>query len=282
MSRLENPRGRHVHRHRASGSVVYPVSLSRKLYALVWYPLISIIVVSVALMIYNGSGLDLSLRNTGYSVGSLVLAVLSTLLRVFVSYVLAVAVSLPLAVLATRNRFSETIFLPLFDILQSVPVLAFSPLLVVFFVRYSAFNSAAIFILFLTMLWSLIFTMIGGLRIIPKDIKEAAEVFGVRGWSYFRKVLMPAVFPEFVTGSILSAAAGWNIIIVAEALHNYIPNGKPSQDLFGIGSILVHSASTGETGLFVVALTFLILTIAFINFFLWQKLLHYSSKFRFE
>ena len=72
------------------------------------------------------------------------------------------------------------------------------------------------------------------------------------------------------------------MIIVAEVLHTYLPNGMESQDLFGIGSILVHSSTHADTAVFMVAVTLVILAIAFLNFFIWQKLLRFSERFRFE
>jgi NitT/TauT family transport system permease protein len=195
---------------------------------------------------------------------------------------LAILIGIALALLVTLNRKAEAIFLPLFDILESVPVLAFFPVLIIFFIKLNYLNGAAIFIIFLAMLWNIVFTVVGGLKIIPREFKEAATIFGVRGWSYFRKIILPAIFPELVTGSILAVAQGWNITIVAEVLHVYIPGGNPSQDLFGIGNILVRAASTAQTNLFIAALVAMVLMIAILNFFVWQKLLRYAERFKFE
>jgi ABC-type anion transport system duplicated permease subunit len=94
--------------------------------------------------------------------------------------------------------------------------------------------------------------------------------------------VLPAISPEIVTGSILAMAQGWNLIIVAEVMHTYIPAGTSAQDLFGLGSILVQSAVNGQNYLFVSTLLTMVLIIAVFNFFIWQKLLHYVQKFKFE
>src|SRR6185437_12134219 len=134
--------------------------------------------------------------------------------RLLVAYVCALIISLPLALLVTWSSRAEKIFLPLFDIMQSVPVLAFFPVVIVFFVHYGFYSGAAIFILFVTMLWSIVFSLVGGLRVIPEDIKAVGHIFGVRGVSFIEKILLPSVFPYLVTGSLLAFAGGWNIIIV--------------------------------------------------------------------
>ncbi|HUO56442.1 MAG TPA: ABC transporter permease subunit, partial [Candidatus Paceibacterota bacterium] len=156
------------------------------------------------------------------------------------------------------------------------------PVVVILFVNVGFLNGAAIFILFVSMLWSLVFTLVGGLKIIPHDIIDAAHIFGVRGFSFVRRVIFPALVPQFVTGSILAVAQGWNIIIVAEVLRTYIPNGTSAQDLFGIGSILVDASANAQGTVFVESVFAIIIVIAFINFFVWQKLLHYAQRFRFE
>jgi NitT/TauT family transport system permease protein len=95
-------------------------------------------------------------------------------------------------------------------------------------------------------------------------------------------VILPAIFPELVTGSILAFAQGWNLIIVAEVIHTYLPHGTSSQDLFGIGSILVNASATGQTDMFIACIAVMIAVIGCINYFVWQKLIHYSEQFKFE
>jgi len=259
--------------------VIYPVSFGQKLYSLLVYPLLSVVVLVglIALLSHGKFSLGLPLSSTALGT-----ATLFTVSRLALAYVLAIIVALPLALLTVSGTWAEKIFLPLFDILESVPTLAFFPILIIFFVRADYLNAAAIFILFLAMLWNIVFTLIGGLKIIPVDIKYAARVFGLRGFAHFRKVTLPAIFPQIVTGSILAVAQGWNIIIVAEVLHTYIPGGTGADDLFGLGSVLVNASASGQNGLFLAALLTMIVVIAILNFFVWQKLLHYAERFRFE
>ncbi len=259
--------------------LVYPVSIGEKLYSLLLAPFISVLVLFVVVTFLSHSSLSFA---SPFSLSDITFAAFQTVGRLLVAYVLALIVALPLALLAVSGPTAEKIFLPFFDILESVPTLAFFPIFIIFFVKSDYLNAAAIFILFLSMLWNIVFTLIGGLKIIPTDIKSVGEVFGVSGSQYFRKVTLPALFPQIVTGSILAVAQGWNIIIVAEVLHTYIPGGTSAQDLFGIGSILVQASSSGQSGLFIEAIFIMVLFIAFINFFIWQKLLHYAERYRFE
>jgi NitT/TauT family transport system permease protein len=144
------------------------------------------------------------------------------------------------------------------------------------------YEGTAVFILFMAMLWNLVFSMIGGLKTIPIDIKEAAQVFRATGFNKLRYVTLPAIFPFIVTGSLLAWGSSWTIIIVAEVLHTYIPNSSASNDLFGLGSLLVNAAYQGNNIIFLVALAAMIATISLMNFFIWQKLLHVAERYKFD
>ncbi len=209
-------------------------------------------------------------------------ALLATFLRLLTAYVAAVVVAVPLALLATRSALLEKLLLPVFDIAQSIPVLAFFPLIVVLFLQFGLTNFAAIFVIFLTMLWNMVFILVAGIKMIPRDLFAVSRVFGIRGWFFFRRVLLPAIVPYLVTGSLLAWSGGWNIIIVAEVLRTYIPDGAGAIDLFGIGSLIVNASAVGATGTFVAAIITLVGAIALLNFVVWQKLLHYAEKYRFE
>lgn len=209
-------------------------------------------------------------------------AAVNTLVRLLVAYAFALLISIPLALLITSTPKVEKILLPVFDIIQSIPVLAFFPIIVVFFANSHAFELAAIFILFMSMLWNLVFTMVGGLKAIPEDVKSAAIVFKVHGLKKLLYITLPAIFPYITTGSLLAWGQGWSIVIVAEVLHTYIPHGKISQDLLGLGSLLVDSFAQGKNSVFLATLTVMILIISFLNFIVWQRLLRYTENFKFD
>lgn len=219
---------------------------------------------------------------TQLGVGDIFLASLSTIYRLFLAYIFALFISVPLALLITANARTEKILLPLFDIVQSIPVLAFLPLVVLVFIKLNLFDGAAIFIVVADIVWSLVFSMVGGLKSIPNDIKAAASVFGASGLNRLWHVTLPAIVPYIITGSFLAWGQGWNVIVIAEVLHNYIPQGSPSQDLFGLGSILVSTAVSGQSSIFVSALITMVAIIGVLNFFVWQKLIHLTERFKFD
>ncbi len=271
----KHPHRGHTHHFLA---FTYPMSLRERIYTIIFGPLIIVALMVVAFYFYP----ILEPRGEALSFGTIWLAALYTLFRLVVAYVCAVIVAVPLAIAVTHNRLVEKIMLPVFDILQSVPILALFPVIIMLFIRFGDLNGAAIFILFLSMLWNLVFTLVGGLKLIPRDIIDAARIFGLSGWSYLKRLVLPAIVPQLVMGSILAVAQGWNITIVAEVLHTYIPGGTSAQDLFGVGSILVSAAANAQNGEFLSTVFTMVVIIAVFNFFVWQQLLHFSQKFRFE
>lgn len=205
-----------------------------------------------------------------------------SLVRLFSAYLLSLIVGIPLGLLAESNRHVEAALLPVFDVLESLPVLAFFPIIILFFVRAGWLEGAALFIIFFSMVWNITFSVVGGLKVIPEDVKAVGKVFGLSPWQRFSRITLPALFPPLVTGSILSLASGWNVVIVAEALHAYAPASSGASDLFGIGSILVTASAHGDTTALLTAMALLVAVIAIVNLFVWQPMLAHAEQYKFE
>ena len=158
----------HVHR----AALSYPVSMHEKLYVIVLGPL-----AIVALMYAAYSFYPLLAPPSGnvVSLNTMLLASLYTCIRIAVAYVFAVAIAIPLALLTVSNSTLETLLLPIFDVLESIPILAIFPVVILLFIQFNFLNGAAIFILFLNMLWNIVFALVGGLKVVPKDITAAAR-----------------------------------------------------------------------------------------------------------
>ena len=270
---------RHIAHRAHRMHINYPTSLSQRVYRLLVFPLLALVAVFVVMQFFGVSHIE---STEQLDLGYIFAALGATLLRLCFAYALALLAALPLALLVTHNKVAERVLLPLFDIMQSLPVLAFFPIIVVFFVHYGLYNLAAIFVLFITMLWSIVFSLVGGLHAIPEDIKDAGHIFGLSGFSYIQKILLPASVPYLVTGSLLAFASGWNIVIVAEVLHTYLPGTNGSSDLFGIGSVLVNSSALGNQQTFFVAIAVMIAAISLLNLVVWQRLLRFAERFKFE
>lgn len=268
---------RHYHHHYRFS---YITSFRRHFFSIVVIlGLLSILLIALFRFIApNASELSLN----PFTPFDLLKASLYTMMRLTVAYLFALIISIPMALFITSSPKIERFTLPLFDIIQSVPVLAFFPLIVLIFIKLNFFEGAAIFVIFTAMIGTLVFSMIGGIKTIPEDIKNASIVFKARGIKELFSITLPSIVPFIITGSLLAWAAGWNIIIVAEVLHTYIPGGTRSQDLFGLGSLMVNSTYDNKTLVFICSLTIMVVLIGLINFFIWQKLLHLAQRYKFD
>lgn len=213
---------------------------------------------------------------------TLLLALGASFARLLIAFAFSLVIGIALGLLAERGRRVESALLPIFDVLESMPVLAFFPVVILFFLRANLLEGAAIFIIFFSMVWNIAFSVVGGLKQTPADVKAVGKIFGLTRWQRFTEILLPALFPAVLTGSILALADGWNIVIVAEALHAYAPQSASAHDLFGIGSILVSSSASGQNALLVSAMTLLVIAIALVNLFIWQPLLAHAERYKFE
>lgn len=267
---------RHYHHH---FHFSYTTSLKRHFISTIGVLVFLIILI---IIVYHSLAPSRPIPLDHISFGEILFASVFTLYRLSIAYFFSIIVSIPLALLITSSPSLEKYLLPIVDILQSVPVLAFFPLIVLGFVNIGLFEGAAIFILFLGMMWNLVFSMIGGLKTIPADIKSTAIVFQATGFKKLVYITLPSILPYIITGSLLAWGQGWNIIIVAEVLHTYIPNGTTNMDLFGLGSVLVNATYLGRTGVFISALVAMVILIGIINFFIWQKLIHLTERYKFD
>jgi len=116
--------------------------------------------------------------------------------------------------------------------------------------------------------WYILFNVIAGTVGIPNDLKEAARMYGLRGWGLWRRLLLPAIFPAFVTGGITAAGGSWNASIVAEV----VQWGDTTLVATGLGAYIARW-STGEfnphVGLGMLVMGLLVLAY---NRLIWRRL----------
>ena len=199
----------------------------------------------------------------------LILDLLASMYRVISAYLISLVLAVIVGILVTRNNYVEDILLPILDVLQSFPSFAILPIAILWF---GASNITAIFFLVITILWPVLFSVVGGIKAVRGDISEAAEVFGARGWKKIRYFLLPAIFPSIVTGSIIGWGEGWEAIVGAEII------GIST----GVGAFLNEASKAGETKVLIAGILFLLFFIFFLNKLIWLPLLKKSTQFSSE
>jgi NitT/TauT family transport system permease protein len=206
--------------------------------------------------------------------------------RMLAAYLLALGFSLVYGYFAAAHRMGERILIPLLDILQSVPILGFFPVAIVFFVEVAGQgnwlgpNLASVFLIFTSMAWNMVFGVYESLRSLPSDLKEAADSFAVRGWQRVRRVLLPATVNRLVYNSVLSWTAGWYFLVAAEFISTSISSHPVA--LQGIGSYLLSAASSGDINALWAGLIVLVALIAALDVLVWRPLGRWAENFRYD
>ncbi len=198
---------------------------------------------------------------------SIPLAIAYSFLRLGAAYLICIAWTIPAAYYIAKSKKASSYLIPFIEVVASIPAIALFPALVVIFIRYGNLEIAAIILILTGMQWYILFNLIAGIKSMPKELENAATSFGVKGTLYWKKVLIPAMFPSFVTGSITAWGGGWNTLIVAE----YITFNGQQYHLFGIGYLLDKATfETPNSSMVLLSVLGMSLTVIFLNRLIWQ------------
>jgi NitT/TauT family transport system permease protein len=198
-----------------------------------------------------------------------------TLVRVLALILLASLVWVPLGILIGLNpRLAERVQ-PLTQFLAAFPANVLFPIAVVLIVRWAL--NPDIWLSFLIVFgtqWYILFNVVGGASAFPNDLREAAATFHVRGWDWWTKVMLPAVFPYYVTGALTASGGSWNAAIVAE----YVKWGKETVTAHGIGAYIAKATEAGDYPRIVLGVAMMSIFVICLNRFFWRPLSRFAER----
>ena len=152
--------------------------------------------------------------NGGTDVG-LFWQILASLKRVGIGFSLAAVCGIALGVLVGQSTFAYRGLDPIFQVLRTVPPLAWLPISLA---AFKDSNPSAIFVIFITAIWPIILNTAVGVRQIPEDYRNIARVLRLNGFEYFFKIVLPASVPYMFTGLRIGVGLSWLAIVAAEML----------------------------------------------------------------
>lgn len=202
---------------------------------------------------------------------SIPLAIALSFLRLFVAYLVALIWTIPAAVLIGRSEGISRFLTPVVEVAASVPATALFPLIVLFVVQVTGggMDAASILLVLTGMQWYLLFNLIAGVRTIPRDLSLAVKSYGARRWLYWKRLILPAIFPSLITGSITAWGGGWNALIVSE----YLVFKQKAYTAFGIGMLLDKTVyGGGSSRAVILVLLSMVLAVVLMNRLLWRPL----------
>jgi NitT/TauT family transport system permease protein len=200
---------------------------------------------------------------------------LITLARVIVLIVLASLIWVPIGVwIGLRPRLAERIQ-PLAQFLAAFPANLAFPVFVVIIVRYGL--NANVWLSPLMILgtqWYILFNVIAGASAFPTDLREAAGSFHLRGWRWWTKVILPGIFPYYVTGAITASGGSWNASIVAEVASW----GDTHLTATGLGAYIATATEAGDFPRVVLGIAVMCILVTLFNRLLWRPLYAFGER----
>lgn len=141
--------------------------------------------------------------------------ILTSLGRVALGFSLAAVVGVVLGILIGSNTFLYNAVDPIFQVLRTIPPLAWLPISLAAFQQA---NPSAIFVIFITSIWPIVINTTVGVQNIPQDYVNVARVLRVQKGNYFLKIVFPATVPYIFTGLRIGIGLSWLAIVAAEML----------------------------------------------------------------
>jgi NitT/TauT family transport system permease protein len=198
-----------------------------------------------------------------------------TMVRVIVLIVLASLVWVPLGVWIGLNPKWAARLQPVAQFLAAFPANVLFPFAVIVIVRWNL--SPDIWLSPLMVLgtqWYILFNVIAGASAIPNDLREAAGMFGVRGWQWWRQVALPGIFPFYVTGALTASGGSWNASIVAEA----VSWGNQRLEAHGLGTYIAKATIAGDYPRVALGIAVMSLFVLSFNRLVWRPMYAFAER----
>ncbi len=198
-----------------------------------------------------------------------VLYTLYTMIRVILLMVLASLIWVPVGIwVGLRPAIAEKVQ-PLAQFLAAFPANVLFPVAVVLIVRFSL--NPDIWLSFLIIFgtqWYILFNVVAGASAFPNDLKEAVANFRIRGIDWWKSVIIPGIFPYYVTGALTASGGSWNAAIVAE----YVKWGSNTVSAHGIGAYIAKATADGDYPRIVLGVAVMSVFVILFNRLLWRPL----------
>ena len=208
---------------------------------------------------------------------------LRTALRMLLALGVSLVFTFVYASWAAKSPRAGTLLVPLLDVLQSVPILSFLSVTVVWFLSLSpgrvlGAELACVFAIFTSQAWNMAFSFYQSLRALPEDLTEAGQMLGLNAWSRFWRIEAPFGMPPLIWNMMVSMSGGWFFVTVSEA----ISVGKTTIALPGIGSYIAVAIAQKNLAAILYAILAMLVVILIYDQLLFRPLVAWAERFRID
>jgi NitT/TauT family transport system permease protein len=164
---------------------------------------------------------------------------------------------------------------PIVQFLAAFPANLFFPAAVVLILKFQANPEIWLSpLMILGTQWYILFNVIGGTLALPAELRLAAGNLGVRRWLWWRRVMLPAIFPAYVTGAVTAAGGSWNASIVSEV----VQWGSTTLTATGLGAYIAQYTADGDAARITLGIGVLCLYVLAFNRLLWRRLYNLAAE----
>jgi NitT/TauT family transport system permease protein len=198
-----------------------------------------------------------------------------TLVRVVILMMLATLIWVPAGVLiGLRPRLAKSVGAAA-QFLAAFPANLLFPIFVVFIIRYHLNPDIWLTpLIILGAQWYILFNVVAGANAFPGDLREAARNFRVGGLLWWRRVILPGIFPYFITGAITATGGAWNAAVLAEV----VGWGRTTLKAHGLGAYIQDAMTAGDSARVLLGMVVMATYVLSFNRLVWRPLYAYSSK----
>jgi NitT/TauT family transport system permease protein len=246
-------------------------SLPRRVIDIIWYGLIlAAIGYSIATLV-RFAATELAWNDLAVVAGNGAL----TFVRVATLVMLATLVWVPIGVaVGLRPRLAEKVQ-PVAQFLAAFPANLFFPVVVFLIVHFDLTPKIWLSpLMILGTQWYILFNVIAGASAFPSDLREVAATFRIRGWRWWRDVMLPGIFPYYVTGAITASGGAWNASIVSEV----VSWGQTKLSAGGLGAYIAQMTDAGDYPRIALGIGLMSVLVIATNRLLWRPLYAFAER----
>ena len=196
------------------------------------------------------------------------------------AYLVSLLFTLVYGYVCARNRLAEKLLTPVLDVLQSVPILSFLPVVLLSLTAVLhedvAVELASVVLIVTSQVWNMTFSFYQSLVTIPVELREASAIFRLNAWLRFKTLELPFAALGLIWNSMMSWAGGWFFLMAAETF----TVGSRDFRLPGLGSYLQSAAHDGDLRAVLLGLGTLVLIIVLMDQLVWRTILAWADRFK--
>ncbi len=198
-----------------------------------------------------------------------------TALRVILVIALSSLLWIPLAVWIGTHPAIARKAQPVIQFLAAFPVNLLYPIVVLAIVHYGLNpNIWTSPLMIFGAQWYIAFNVISGVMVLPKDLCQTASLFKVRGILWWKRLILPGIFPYYVTGAITASGGAWNASIITEV----VSWGHTKIKAVGLGAYITEQATVGDFPRLALGIGVMCIYVLVINRFLWRPLYNLATE----